>query len=98
MKLLSLDDMLAAAQSANVPGVENLIAQAEAVAENVGAALAEHLGVKCRNTEFWDGHLYTSFAAVSPDQECPPEIDNGDPSGEWEVGEDLESQGMSMAG
>jgi hypothetical protein len=96
MKLLPLDDILAAAQDAGVPGVEELIAQAEAVAENAANALAQHLGIKCRNTEFWDGKLYTTFLASHPGQECPDAIHAGDPGGEWEADGEEEGDAPSM--
>jgi len=99
MKILSLEDTLAAAQEAGVPGVKLLIAQAEATAENIATALAQHLGVKCRNTNFWDGKLYTTFLAAHPGQECPPVIDSADSTGEWEGdGNEEESPSMSMSG
>jgi hypothetical protein len=47
MKLLPLDDVLATAQDAGVPGVEELISQAQAIAENAANALAQHLGIRC---------------------------------------------------
>lgn len=99
MKLLSLEDMLSAAKDAEVPGVEDLVAQAEDVAEHIAAALARHLGVKSRNTEFWDGKLYTTFLATHPGQVCPAAIDSGDPSGEWEAdgNSDSDEEGAPMA-
>lgn len=101
MKLLSLEDTLTAAQDAGVPGVEVLLAQAEAVAESVATALADHLGIKCRNTNFWDGKLYTTFLAAHPGQACPPVIDAGDSDGEWEADGDSNAEdgsSMSMGG
>lgn len=98
MKLLSLEDTLAAAQDAGVPDVELLVAQAEAVAENIAMALADHLGIKCRNTNFWDGKLYTTFLAAHPGQACPPMIECGDLDGEWQAdGDNITEEGPSMS-
>lgn len=99
MKLLSLESTLTAAQDAGVPGVENLVAQAESLAETIASALAQHLNIDHRNTNFWDGKIYTTFLPSQPGQACPDVIDSGDPSGEWEEDpQDEERQSMSMGG
>ena len=100
MKLLSLEESLSAAQDARVPGIEHLISQVESVTEQIANALAQHLNISCRNTSFWDGKIYTTFLPSQPGQECPALIHSGDPSGEWEDGDDSadESTSMSMGG
>lgn len=102
MKLLSLEDTLTAAQEAGVPGIDDLLRQVESLAEAVAESLAQHLNISCRNTSFWDGKLYTTFLPSQPGQKCPPVIDSGDPSGEWEEDRNCDEEGeaspMSMAG
>jgi len=98
MKLLSIEEVLTAAQEAGVPGVEDLVIQAETVAESAAAALAAHLNIKHRNTNLWDGKIYTTFLASHPGQACPAVVDAGDPSGEWEGDDGEEAQSMSMGG
>lgn len=99
MKLLSLEEVLIATQEAGVPGVEDLVAQTENMAEVAAAALAAHLNIKHRNTNMWDGKIYTTFLPSQPGQACPAVIDAGDRSGEWEGdGEEEEAQSMSMGG
>lgn len=98
MKLLSLEDVLTAAREAGVPGVEDLVMQAETIAEVAAGALAAHLNIKHRNTNMWDGKIYTTFLPSQPGQACPAVIDAGDRSGEWEEEGEEEAQSMSMGG
>lgn len=97
MKLLSLENVLTAAKDAGVPGVEDLVMQTEAIAEAAAAALAQHLDIKFRNTNMWDGKIYSTFLPSHPGQACPAVIDSGDPSGEWEDGQGSEEEGTSMS-
>ena len=97
MKLLSLENVLTAAQDAGVPGIEDLVVQAEAIGESAANALAQHLNIKCRNTMFQDGEILTTFLAAHPGQECPSVIDDGDPSGEWEADGEDEGEAPSMS-
>ena len=96
MKLLSLEDVLAAGQEAGVPGIEDFVLQAEALAESAANAVAQHLNIKARNTMFQEGEILTTFLPSHRGQECPAVIDSGDPSGDWEGDGEEEGTSMSM--
>jgi len=86
-KILNIDDMLEVAHELELPNYDALVAQAEAAAGEIGAAIATALGINFEPAS-WEGKpfggLCMTFRPAIQGQECPELIDQSDSSGEWE--------------
>lgn len=86
-KILTIDNMLDAAREDKVPGYESFKQQFEALAQELGEALAKHYGIRVtsdaefQGTEF--GGLCVHFGPAFDGQPCPDMIDFGDEGGDW---------------
>lgn len=86
MKILSTDDMLAAAEDSKMPNLDAHVEAVETASDNLATALAAHLGITKGLTDYERGFGGTCgcFGPATPGQPCPEVIHGGDPSGDWE--------------
>ena len=87
-KLLHVDTMLEVAEDAQLTGLADYVAALEMTASNLATALAQHFEIDTRGAAWMgkeSGGLLASFYQKTPDQPCPPGIDQGDWHGEWEM-------------
>lgn len=86
-KILSIDDMLEAAQQCDLPQYADHVRLLETAATNLANALAAHLHITA-GPATWEGKgfagLCASFHPKRKKQKCPPVIDDADPGGDWD--------------
>lgn len=86
MKILSIDDLLAAAQE-TLPNAEwdVLLELLESSTSVVATRLSEALDVQLHDVCYQPGFggLCAAFIPRSNSQLCPHVLDDGDPSGDW---------------
>lgn len=87
-KVLTIDEMLEAAQACNPPRLDSITAAIEGVATILGCALADHLKIDlAREAEAMGiafGGTCCSFVPRTAGQECPKEILEFDPDCDWD--------------
>ena len=86
MKILSIDNMLEAAQDSNLPDLDAATQEIETAATNLAERLAKHLDINAGAADYERGFggCCATFSAKTPDQPCPKVIEDGDPGGDWE--------------
>ena len=78
MKILSIDEMIAASWDCSLPTYAAHIAAMEAAATALAKDLADHLGIGvCAGTR-------ACFYPLKPTDPCPAVIEAGDVGGDWE--------------
>lgn len=87
-KILSIDDMLEAANRSSLPSYDQHLDALEKAATALAQALADQYGIRIGETT-WEGKefggLCASFYPRHAEQDCPNVIDEGDPGGDWEM-------------
>jgi hypothetical protein len=86
-KVLKLDEMLEAARVSKMPQAERFVTKAEAVADELAVALANHLGVTTIGATFEGmafAGLCANFNPIKTGDKCPDVLDEQDPDGDWE--------------
>lgn len=85
-KILTVDEMLAAAEDSGMPELEKYIGMVEAVASSLQKRLAQHLDITHGEATYERdfGGTCGSFYPKTPDQPCPDVIEAGDEGGDWE--------------
>jgi hypothetical protein len=86
MKILDVNDLLEAAQELPNEIFESLEAALEQATKDLAQALADHHGITLHDVSNQPGFggLCATFRPAHEGQPCPPDIDSGDPSGDWE--------------
>ena len=86
MKILDVNDLLDAAKSVDLPGFDKHLEAIEAAVDALAEDIAAHFQICHVSTAYEPGFggLCAEFAPEYEGQECPDEIDEGDPDGEWE--------------
>jgi hypothetical protein len=86
-KILSIDDMLEAAATCELPGYAEHVSYLEDAAHALAKALANHFDLNQGDTT-WEGKtkggLCACFYPKRKGQACPDVIDAGDPGGDWD--------------
>ncbi len=87
--ILTIDNMLEAAQDCEHPDYEKLVAMMEEAASKLAHALADHLGIVVKFEATWEGSalegICASFGPKEEGDPCPDVIRQGDEGGEWTV-------------
>lgn len=86
MKLLTITEIVSAAEDSDVDGLDRHIELIEAAVTQLADALAEKLDIECTAARFEPDEfgITVSFYPSKPAQECPECIDAGDRGGDWE--------------
>lgn len=87
MKILTIDDMLAAAEDTEMPDHDQQLAALERQATEFAEHLARHLGVGVdpmgATYERFCCGICATFVPKNPDQACPEILEELDPGGDW---------------
>jgi hypothetical protein len=87
MKQLTIDEMLEAAEESGMPLSENYVGLVEALATQLGEALALHLKVRVLNAASFEPGFGGTCVNFGPDPNgvmaCPEVLSHHDP-GDWE--------------
>ena len=89
MKILDVNNMLDAASDSDMPELEVHRVALEQAATALAQALAKHLHIAVGEDAVYEqgfGGLCAAFKPAYDGQDCPPEIDDGDPGGDWWLG------------
>lgn len=91
MKLLNISEMLDAASQTDMSNATEYRRQAEALATEIAADLANHLGVCLVRVGYMGpefGGLLATFCPLKSGDECPQALGKHDPDGDWHVADD----------
>lgn len=86
-KVLNMEELIyAAEQTCDASEVDTARQIIEEAADKLATMVAEALEVNYEpgSASFTDGGLYADFNPSEPGQECPSELEEGDPDGEWQ--------------
>lgn len=87
MKILSIDNMIGAAEDSDLPDIERHVQAVEQAATELAEALAKHHGIGFQPAT-WEGEALAGccapFFPLTPNQPCPEPIDTRDEGGDWE--------------
>ncbi len=85
-KILSVDDLIGAANAVDLSNYHELLQGIEQAVANMANAIAEKLDVDHTDTSFQGafGGLCSTFEPKHEGQPCPPDLDDADPHGDWE--------------
>jgi hypothetical protein len=86
-KQLTLDEMLIAAANSDMPGLDKYLPQLEALAQELGTDLAQHLGIEgpvnCDFTAEEGCGILGGFAPLHEGQPVPEVLRTVDTTGDW---------------
>jgi len=89
-KIHNINNLITAASELKARDTRIYVKLLEAAAEQLAQHVAHHSNIRAGEAT-WEGEdfggLCVSFYPQNKDQECPQEIDDGDPGGDWELSE-----------
>lgn len=95
-KILTIEQIVEAALAAKMPCAQMYVEVLENMTSLAAKALAGHLSVQASEA-VWEGFSFggcaVSFGPLTEGDECPQVIDDQDPTGEWEMLDQLALSG-----
>ncbi len=85
-KILDVNELLELAEDIKLPGLDELLANIEAAAENLTEAIAKHLDIRHTGADFERGFggLCGVFKPKHEGQPMPEAMEEYDTEGDWE--------------